>query len=88
MAPKRIGRSTSPHLSASSTNISDLGPELLNTIFCKLAPSPMHMAALSCVCKDWRKVMEEETWKQACLDAAPALCKAMWFNEPEPPPGG
>jgi hypothetical protein len=46
------------------------------------------MAALSCVCKDWRKVMEEETWKRVCLDAAPALCKAMGFNEPDPPPGG
>lgn len=68
MAPKRIERSTSPHLSASSTSISDLGPELLHTIFCKLAPSPMHMAALSCVCKEWRNVMEVKTWRQQYLE--------------------
>jgi hypothetical protein len=88
MATKRVTRSQSHRLSAaSSTTLSDLGPELLNAVFCQLAPSPMHLAAVSCVCKDWRNVMREETWKQLCLAAAPALCKSMGFNERGPPGG-
>jgi hypothetical protein len=90
MASKRVTRSQSAARclsAASSTTLSDLGPDLLNSIFCKLAPSPMHLAAVSCVCKNWRNVMEEETWKQLCLAAAPALCKAMGFNEPGVPWG-
>lgn len=86
---KRGARGTGRPLNpATPTGIADLGPELLNAIFTKLAPSPVYLAALSCVCKEWRNVMQEQTWKQLCLEAAPGLCKAMGYSRICIRPGG
>lgn len=74
---------------AGAATIGDLGQELLTAIFLKLGPSPMHLAALSCVCKNWRRSMEADIWRQLCLEAAPGLCSAMSYDEALAiPPGG
>ncbi|GAQ79200.1 F-box family protein [Klebsormidium nitens] len=89
MTPKRSARGLAHPLSpTSSTGSNDLGPELLNAIFSKLSPSPIYLAALHCVCKDWRDVMQEHTYQQLCLEAAPRLCEAMGYSKISAPPGG
>ncbi|GAQ81807.1 hypothetical protein KFL_000910260 [Klebsormidium nitens] len=88
MAPKRTAQSAPGHSPATRQGITTLGPDLLGAIFYKLGPSPMHVAVIACVCKDWRNVMQESTWKLLCLDAAPALCKQMGYDDPSSPPLG
>lgn len=81
MAANRTGGSAGRSPAARQGITVTLGPDLLSTIFCKLGPSPVHLAAIACVCKDWRNVMQERTWKLLLLDAAPVLYQRMGYNE-------
>lgn len=82
----RVPAITSPRSMASmnrnakAATMDDLGEELLLIIFLRLGPSPMHLAALSCVCKQWRRMMNADVWRQLCLEAAPGFCKSMWYS--------
>lgn len=60
------------------THISDLGPELLNAVFHKLGPSPMHLAAVSCVSRMWGRIMQEDVWRQLCPKRERWLYAAPW----------
>lgn len=88
MASKPVTRSRARRLSAVTTDICDLGPELLNLVFTKLAPSPLNLAAVPCVCKAWRTIMQEQIWQQLCLEVAPGLCKVLRYDAANEPPGG
>ncbi|GAQ81791.1 hypothetical protein KFL_000910110 [Klebsormidium nitens] len=88
MASKRVTRSVARQDSAAATGISDIGPELLNLVLTKLAPSPLNLAAVPCVCKAWRRIMQEQTWQQLCLEIAPGLCRALGYDAASQPPGG
>jgi hypothetical protein len=83
-----VSKQAAGRLRASTTVLGDLGPELLSAIFCKLGPSLMHLAAVSCVCKTWRGVVQEDVWRKLCLEAAPTLCESMGWCKQSIPPGG
>lgn len=88
MASKLLPQSNAGGPSPCGTEIGDLSSELLNVIFHKLGPSPVHLAALPAVCKSWRSVMQEVTYQQLCLEIAPGLCEKMGYDVTSQPWGG
>lgn len=88
MASKRLTRSMGPSGGGATALCDNLGTELLDVIFHKLGPSPMHLAALPSVCKAWRDIVQQETLRRLCLEAAPALCERMGYGASNQPPGG
>jgi hypothetical protein len=71
-----------------STVLSDLGNDLLSRIFTKLGPSPKHIVAPGAVCKNWRSVLKEVTWKELCFQIAGGLCDVLGYCGENIPPGG
>lgn len=70
------------------TELGDLGLDMLNAIFLKLGPSPMYLAAASCVCKAWHTLIMEKTLRFVCMGLAPVLYEAMGFSAIDASPGG
>lgn len=84
-----VAEVTEQSISDARTALPDLGPDLLQRIFAKVGPHPKDLVPLGAVSKQWRKVLNESTWKELCLEHAGGLVEELGYgHRGDGPPGG
>ncbi|GAQ87627.1 F-box family protein [Klebsormidium nitens] len=67
-----------------------LAPDILQRVFAKVGPHPKDLVPLGAVCKEWRQILDDVTWKELCMTHAAGLVEELGYYDPGAgdPPGG